>query len=124
MAKYSNTLRLFFQVAEGSELDMNLIRKVLFTLRAGSRELIREYLTENPSIADPSDDVTYIPEDDNNPEGFLLHFTHGEMTHFREGSDVEFDVKFIYYTGDVVSSDIKSFDVDEVVNKYVYEEGD
>ena len=42
------------------------------------------------------------------------------MTRFRQGEDVEYDVKFLYKTGDSYSTDIGNLEIGEVVNKNTY----
>lgn len=104
--KYSNSGYLFFKVSEESILDLSIISKVLFTFGKGTRQLIKEYPGE----------VSYFEKE----RGFLVPFSQEDMTRFREGDDVEYDVKFIYKTGDSYSTDIGDFEVGEVVNKNIY----
>lgn len=104
--KYSNSGYLFFKVSEKSILDLSIISKVLFSFGKGSRQLIKEYPGE----------VTYFEKE----RGFLVPFTQEDMTRFREGDDVEYDVKFIYKTGDSYSTDIGNLEIGEVVNKNTY----
>ncbi len=104
--KYSNSGYLFFKVSEESILDLSIISKVLFTFGKGTRQLIKEYPGE----------VSYFEKE----RGFLVPFSQEDMTRFREGDDVEYDVKFIYKTGDSYSTDIGNFEVGEVVNKNIY----
>lgn len=104
--KYSNSGYLFFKVSEESILDLSIISKVLFTFGKGTRQLIKEYPGE----------VSYFKKE----RGFLVPFSQEDMTRFREGDDVEYDVKFIYKTGDSYSTDIGDFEVGEVVNKNIY----
>ena len=104
--KYSNSGYLFFKVSEESILDLSIISKVLFTFGKGAKQLIKEYPGE----------VSYFEKE----RGFLVPFSQEDMTRFREGDDVEYDVKFIYKTGDSYSTDIGDFEVGEVVNKNIY----
>lgn len=104
--KYSNSGYLFFKVSEESILDMSIISKVLFTFGKGVKQLIKEYPGE----------VTYFEKE----RGFLVPFSQEDMTRFREGDDVEYDVKFIYKTGDSYSTSMGNFEVGEVVNKNTY----
>lgn len=104
--KYSNSGYLFFKVSEESILDLSIISKVLFTFGKGTRQLIKEYPAE----------VSYFEKE----RGFLVPFSQEDMTRFREGDDVEYDVKFIYKTGDSYSTSMGNFEVGEVVNKNIY----
>lgn len=104
--KYSNSGYLFFKVSEESILDLSIISKVLFTFGKGTRQIIKEYPGE----------VSYFEKE----RGFLVPFSQEDMTRFREGDDVEYDVKFLYKTGDSYSTDIGNFEVGEVVNKNIY----
>lgn len=104
--KFSNSGYLFFKVSIESILDMSIISKVLFTFGRGARQIVKEYPSE----------VSYFEKE----RGFLVPFTQEDMTRFREGDDVEYDVKFIYKTNDSYSTDIGSFEVGEVVNKNIY----
>lgn len=104
--KYSNSGYLFFKVSEKSILDLSIISKVLFSFGKGSRQLIKEYPGE----------VTYFEKE----RGFLVPFSQEDMTRFRQGEDVEYDVKFLYKTGDSYSTDIGNLEIGEVVNKNTY----
>ncbi|WP_290776473.1 hypothetical protein [Anaerofustis sp.] len=104
--KFSNSGYMFFKVSDESILDMSIISKVLFTFGKGAKQLIKEYPGE----------VSYFERE----RGFLVPFTQEDMTGFRQGEDVEYDVKFLYKTGDSYSTDIGNFEVGEVVNKNVY----
>lgn len=104
--KFSNSGYMFFKVSDESILDMSIISKVLFTFGKGAKQLIKEYPGE----------VSYFERE----RGFLVPFTQENMTGFRQGEDVEYDVKFLYKTGDSYSTDIGNFEVGEVVNKNIY----
>ncbi len=104
--KFSNSGYMFFKVSDESILDMRIISKVLFTFGKGAKQLIKEYPGE----------VSYFERE----RGFLVPFTQEDMTRFRQGEDVEYDVKFLYKTGDSYSTDIGNFEVGEVVNKNIY----
>ncbi|MCO8193003.1 MULTISPECIES: hypothetical protein [Anaerofustis] len=104
--KYSNSGYLFFKVSEESILDLSIISKVLFSFGRGVKQLIKEYPGE----------VSYFEKE----RGFLVPFSQEDMTRFREGDDVEYDVKFIYKTGDSYSTDIGNLEIGEVVNKNTY----
>lgn len=104
--KFSNSGYMFFKVSDESILDMSIISKVLFTFGKGAKQLIKEYPGE----------VSYFERE----RGFLVPFTQEDMTGFRQGEDVEYDVKFLYKTGDSYSTDIGNFEVGEVVNKNIY----
>ena len=104
--KFSNSGYMFFKVSDESILDMRIISKVLFTFGKGAKQLIKEYPGE----------VSYFERE----RGFLVPFSQEDMTRFRQGEDVEYDVKFLYKTGDSYSTDIGNFEVGEVVNKNIY----
>ena len=104
--KYGNTGYLVFTVSEESTFDLSLVDKVLFTFGKGSRQIIKEY---------PREVRLY------NGRSFLVSFSQEDTYRFKEGDSIEYDVKFVLKTGDVVSSEIGEVEIEEVVNKKTYE---
>lgn len=103
--KYGNTARMLFSLDKLKPLDMRIIEKVIFTFGKGNKQLIKEY----------PGSVKYI---DN--YGFLVEFSQEDMRTFNQGDIIEYDVKCVYMTGDVVSSKIGELEIEEVVNTNVY----
>ena len=93
-------------MSEESTFDLNLVDKVLFTFGEGRKQIIKEY---------PREVRLY------NGRSFLVNFSQEDTYRFKEGDSIEYDVKFVFKTGDVVSSEIGEVEIEEVVNKKTYE---